>query len=149
MPFKQAGSGIGVRATGGSSLVRASSTLALCTSLRNKRSKRVKDHRRSRHSRGHKILDQAEKKYQEALKKWGPDQEVGFPNTGYYLPVIYGILGIPVKKLGDMKQVFERCRSLIPPARSRKRPGSRILRRPWTRAWRPFLPRRSSRPSAT
>ena len=46
---------------------------------------------------GHKILEQADKKYQEALKKWGPDQEVGFPNTGYYLPIIYGILGIPVK----------------------------------------------------
>ena len=34
----------------------------------------------------HKILERAEKKYQEALEKWGPDQEVGFPNTGYYLP---------------------------------------------------------------
>ena len=64
---------------------------------------------------GHKIMERAEKKYQEALEKWGPDQEVGFPNTGYYLPVIYGILGIPVKKLGDMKPVLERCRALIPP----------------------------------
>ena len=33
----------------------------------------------------HKILERAEKKYQEALEKWGPNQEVGFPNTGYYL----------------------------------------------------------------
>ena len=32
---------------------------------------------------GHKILERAEKKYQEALEKWGPNQEVGFPNTGY------------------------------------------------------------------
>jgi len=64
---------------------------------------------------GHKILERAEKKYQEALQKWGPDQAVGFPNTGYYLPVIYGILGIPVKTLGDMKPVLERCRALIPP----------------------------------
>ncbi len=44
---------------------------------------------------GHKILERAEKKYQEALEKWGPNQEVGFPNTGYYLPIIYGILGDP------------------------------------------------------
>jgi acetyl-CoA synthase len=64
---------------------------------------------------GHKIMERAEKKYKEALEKWGPDQEVGFPNTGYYLPVIYGILGIPVKTLGDMKPVLERCRGLIPP----------------------------------
>ena len=75
---------------------------------------------------GHKILEQAEIKYQEALKKWGPDQEVGFPNTGYYLPVIYGILGIPVKKLGDMKPILERCRSLIPPLVKEK-------------AWLPYL----------
>ena len=47
-----------------------------------------------------KILEQAKKKYQQALEKWGPEQEVGFPNTGYYLPIIYGILGIPVKKTG-------------------------------------------------
>ena len=64
---------------------------------------------------GHKILERAEKKYQEALEKWGPNQEVGFPNTGYYLPIIYGILGVPVKTLGDMKPVLERCKALIPP----------------------------------
>ena len=45
----------------------------------------------------HKIVERAEKKYQEALDKWGPEQEVGFPDTAYYLPVIYAILGIPVK----------------------------------------------------
>jgi acetyl-CoA synthase len=60
-------------------------------------------------------MERAEKKYKEALEKWGPDQEVGFPNTGYYLPVIYGILGIPVKTLGDMKPVLDRCKTLIPP----------------------------------
>ncbi len=63
----------------------------------------------------HKILERAEKKYQEALEKWGPGQEVGFPNTGYYLPIIYGILGIPVKTLGDMEPVLQRCKALIPP----------------------------------
>jgi acetyl-CoA synthase len=63
----------------------------------------------------HKILERAEKKYQEALDKWGSNQEVGFPNTGYYLPIIYGILGIPVKTLGDMKAVLTRSRALVPP----------------------------------
>ena len=62
----------------------------------------------------HKIVERAEGKYEEAMDKWGADQEVGFPNTAYYLPVIYGILGIPVKTVGDMKQILERCRSLLP-----------------------------------
>ncbi|MBI4633192.1 MAG: CO dehydrogenase/CO-methylating acetyl-CoA synthase complex subunit beta [Deltaproteobacteria bacterium] len=63
----------------------------------------------------HKIVERAEKKYQEALAKWGPEQDVGFPDTAYYLPVIYAILGIPVQKLKDIKPVLERCRALLPP----------------------------------
>jgi len=63
----------------------------------------------------HKIVERAEKKYKEALEKWGPNQEVGFPNTAYYLPVIYAMLGIPVKTVSDMKPVLDRCRTLLPP----------------------------------
>jgi acetyl-CoA synthase len=63
----------------------------------------------------HKIVERAEKKYQEALEKWGPDQEVGFPDTAYYLPIIYAMLGIPVQKVADMKPILERCRTLLPP----------------------------------
>ncbi len=63
----------------------------------------------------HKIVQRAEKKYEEAFKKWGANQEVGFPNTAYYLPIIYAILGIPVQKLGDVKPILERTRSLLPP----------------------------------
>ena len=63
----------------------------------------------------YKIVEKAEQKYVEALKKWGPGQDVGFPNTAYYLPVIYAMLGVPVQKLGDMKPILERCRSLLPP----------------------------------
>ena len=51
----------------------------------------------------HKILADAEKKWRQAMDKWGPNEPVGFPNTAYYLPVIYGILGIKVEKLGDME----------------------------------------------
>lgn len=63
----------------------------------------------------HKIVARAEKQYQEALAKWGPDHEVGFPDTAYYLPVIYAMLGIPVKNLADMQPVLDRCRKLLPP----------------------------------
>jgi acetyl-CoA synthase len=63
----------------------------------------------------HKITDMAEAKYEEALKKYGPEQEVGFPNTAYYLPIIYSMLGAKVAKLGDMKEIFQECRKLLPP----------------------------------
>ena len=63
----------------------------------------------------HKIVERAEKKVQEALEKWGPDQQVGFPDTAYYLPIIYAILGIPVEKIADMKPILARCRTLLPP----------------------------------
>jgi len=63
----------------------------------------------------YKIVDRAEKKWQQAMDRWGPNEPVGFPNTAYYLPVIYGILGIPVEKLGDMEPVLKRCKSLLPP----------------------------------
>ena len=62
----------------------------------------------------HKIVERAETSYQEALEKWGSDQKIGFPNTAYYLPISYGILGIPVENLGDCKKILERCRSLLP-----------------------------------
>ncbi len=63
----------------------------------------------------HKIVDQAEKKWQEAMDRWGANEPVGFPNTGYYLPVIYGILGMKVEKLGDMEAVLKKCRAFLPP----------------------------------
>ncbi|MCF6289566.1 MAG: CO dehydrogenase/CO-methylating acetyl-CoA synthase complex subunit beta [Desulfobacterales bacterium] len=62
----------------------------------------------------HKIVDMAEEKYEEALKKHGPEQEVAFPNTAYFLPVIYSMLGAKVEKLGDMKDIFQECRKLLP-----------------------------------
>ena len=36
----------------------------------------------------HKIVNRVEKKYKEVLEKYGPDQEIGFPDTTYYLPII-------------------------------------------------------------
>ena len=63
----------------------------------------------------HKIVDRAEKKWKQAMETFGAVHEVAFPNTGYHLPVIYGMLGYPVKKLEDMAFVFQRCRDLLPP----------------------------------
>ncbi|MDR9500660.1 MAG: acetyl-CoA decarbonylase/synthase complex subunit alpha/beta [Desulfurivibrionaceae bacterium] len=62
----------------------------------------------------HNIVDMAEEKYEEALKKFGADQAVSFPNTAYFLPIIYSMLGAKVEKIGDMKDIFQECRSLLP-----------------------------------
>ncbi len=63
----------------------------------------------------HKIVERAKNKWKEAVDRWGLNEPVGFPNTAYYLPIIYGILGIPVEKLGDMEQVLKICERLLPP----------------------------------
>jgi len=62
----------------------------------------------------HKIVNQAEEKWKQAMDKWGANEPVGFPNTAYYLPVIYGILGMKVAKLGDMESVLKKCHLLLP-----------------------------------
>jgi acetyl-CoA synthase len=63
----------------------------------------------------HKIAHRVEKKYAETLARYGPGQQIGFPDTAYYLPIIYSMLGIPVKNLGDCQLVFQRSRTLLPP----------------------------------
>ena len=62
----------------------------------------------------HKIYNRTLEKYKNTVDKYGPDQKIGFPNTGYYLPVIYGMLGIPVETLGDCAKVLLKCQQLIP-----------------------------------
>jgi len=62
----------------------------------------------------HKIAARVEKKYAAVLEKYGPEQEIGFPDTAYYLPIIYAMLGIPVKTLGDCQRVFQKARKLLP-----------------------------------
>ncbi|MFO7761482.1 MAG: acetyl-CoA decarbonylase/synthase complex subunit alpha/beta [Desulfobia sp.] len=62
----------------------------------------------------HKIVDMAEGKFEAVLKDYGPEQEIFFPNTAYFLPIIYSMLGAKVEKLGDMKDIFRECRRLLP-----------------------------------
>ena len=46
---------------------------------------------------------------------YNADTKVGFPNTAYYLPVIYSLLGMKVETLEDMKKPLDFARGLLPP----------------------------------
>ena len=68
----------------------------------------------------YKIVERAEKSLKDSLKKHGPDQKLEFPNTGYFLPVIYSMTGIKVEKLSDAEKVMEEVKKLLPPVPSKK-----------------------------
>ncbi|HIC89374.1 MAG TPA: CO dehydrogenase/CO-methylating acetyl-CoA synthase complex subunit beta, partial [Anaerolineae bacterium] len=67
------------------------------------------------------IVQEADELLQQALAEKGPDAQVSFPNTAYYLPVIYGMTGIEVTKLGDLQAVVERAKSLLHPLPAKSR----------------------------
>ncbi|MEJ2284104.1 MAG: hypothetical protein P8X85_10970, partial [Desulfobacterales bacterium] len=64
---------------------------------------------------GYNIVSQVEGEYKRALDTYDADTKVGFPNTAYYLPVIYSLLGIKVETLEDIKKPLEVARKLLPP----------------------------------
>ena len=62
-----------------------------------------------------RIVQEADDLLQKTIAELGPDAPVQFPNTAYYLPVIYGFTGIEVMKLSDLVPVLEISRSLLHP----------------------------------
>ncbi len=63
----------------------------------------------------HKIAKQAEEILARAIKEKGTDCEVAFPNTGYYIPIIYSMTGRAVEKLADFEEVIREIKDLLPP----------------------------------
>lgn len=63
----------------------------------------------------HSIVRKAEEKLKQAIDAKGPNERVEFPNTGYYLPVIYGLTGTKVETLVDMEPVLKMAKELLPP----------------------------------
>ncbi|MCS7222672.1 MAG: acetyl-CoA decarbonylase/synthase complex subunit alpha/beta [Anaerolineae bacterium] len=61
------------------------------------------------------IVAEAEALLKKAMAEKGPKAHVAFPNTAYYLPVIYGMLGIQVTKLEDLVPVLEHAKNLLHP----------------------------------
>ena len=54
---------------------------------------------------GYNIVSQVEGEYKRALDTFDADTKVGFPNTAYFLPVIYSLLGIKVETLEDIRKL--------------------------------------------
>ncbi len=63
----------------------------------------------------HKIAKQAEDILMQAVKEKGEDCRVEFPNTGYYMPIIYSMTGKAVEKLADFEEVMQEVKGLLPP----------------------------------
>jgi acetyl-CoA synthase len=63
----------------------------------------------------HKIVKQAEQILTKAIEQKGKDCKVEFPNTGYYIPIIYSMTGRAVEKLADFENVMtEQIKPLLP-----------------------------------
>ncbi len=63
----------------------------------------------------HKIAKRADEALNKALEEKGEAQEVGFPDTAYFLPIALALLGMKAKTLGDLSQIMEHVKSLLPP----------------------------------
>jgi len=68
----------------------------------------------------------AEAMLDRAMRQEGGDSAVGFPNTAYYLPVIYSFLGEKVESLADCRRILKRAKGLLRP-------------RPVDEGWLPYL----------
>lgn len=49
----------------------------------------------------------------DAIKKYGTDHAVGYPDTAYFLPIIYAATGVKIKTLGDLPAAVGILKSLI------------------------------------
>jgi len=68
----------------------------------------------------------AEEKLDEAIKAKGEANPVAFPNTAYFLPVIYSFTGQKVQTLGELREILKRAKELLP-------------QRPAENVWLPYL----------
>ncbi len=64
---------------------------------------------------GYKVVSSAEGRFKKALDTYNADTKIGFPNTAYYLPVIYSLTGMKVETLEDLKKPLAFARGLLPP----------------------------------
>jgi acetyl-CoA synthase len=68
----------------------------------------------------------AEAKVAAAIEAKGADCQVGFPDTAYYLPIIYSFTGKKIVKLSDLRDILKYAKELLP-----ERPSDQV--------WLPYL----------
>lgn len=62
----------------------------------------------------HRMVERAEEALSKAIAAKGKDFKVEYPNTAYYLPIMYLFLGQKVQKLGDLEESLQEARRLLP-----------------------------------
>jgi acetyl-CoA synthase len=61
------------------------------------------------------LVAEAEAMLERAIAEKGEDAKVEFPNTAYYMPVIYGMMGMKVDTLGGLRPVLSYAKKLLHP----------------------------------
>ena len=74
----------------------------------------------------HKLVARAEIELHQALAQKPPDTPVKFPNTAYYLPISYAMLGMKIETLAGLQDLLAEAKRLLPPI-------------PADELWLPFL----------
>jgi acetyl-CoA synthase len=72
------------------------------------------------------LVMEAELMLEKAIIDKGPDTKVSFPNTAYYLPLIFGMTGTQVETLDQLNPILKHARNLLHPI-------------PSPRHWTPYL----------
>jgi len=67
------------------------------------------------------LVSEAEFMLAKALAEKGPDTKVSFPNTAYYLPLIFGMTGVQVETLGQLKPIMKQARQYLHPLPSQQK----------------------------
>jgi acetyl-CoA synthase len=61
----------------------------------------------------HELIKRAEEMLEKTIAEKGKDFTFEFPDTAFYLPMIYAMTGFPVKTLADMKVALEMSRQMV------------------------------------
>jgi len=72
------------------------------------------------------MVERAEEALAKAIEDKGKESPVAYPNTAYYLPIMYLFLGQKVEKLGDLEESLAEARKLLGPI-------------PGEQTWLPYL----------
>ena len=62
----------------------------------------------------HSWAEEAEAALKQAIEEKGEDQKLELPETAFYLPMAYSLLGMETKTLGDANKIMARVRDLLP-----------------------------------